>query len=77
MQKRETPFSRAGLVRIATLTASLIRILTWLLSEVLIDLLSAGVSVTLSESGEAPVCAYARTLETHTTPESVLDLTCC
>lgn len=37
MQKRETPFSRAGLVRIATLTASLIRILTWLLSEALID----------------------------------------
>lgn len=37
MQKRETPFNRAGLVRIATLTASLIRILTWLLSEVLID----------------------------------------
>ncbi|MDB2197405.1 hypothetical protein [Mycobacteroides abscessus] len=55
MQDREKLFRRGGLTRIATLTADLSGVLTGRVSEVLIDSLSALLSVTLSESGATAV----------------------
>ncbi|CPU57747.1 Uncharacterised protein [Mycobacteroides abscessus] len=55
VQKREKLFRRGGLVRIAALTADLSGLLTGRVSEVLIDALSAPLSVTLSESGATAV----------------------
>lgn len=55
MQDREKRFRRGGLTRIATLTADLSGVLTGRVSEVLIDSLSAPLSVTLSESGATAV----------------------
>ncbi|CPT60646.1 Uncharacterised protein [Mycobacteroides abscessus subsp. abscessus] len=55
VQEREKRFRRGGLVRIAALTADLSGLLTGRVSEVLIDALSAPLSVTLSESGATAV----------------------
>ncbi|MBN7332908.1 hypothetical protein IUU07_16790 [Mycobacteroides abscessus subsp. abscessus] len=55
VQNREKLFRRGGLTRIATLTADLSGVLTGRVSEVLIDSLSAPLSVTLSESGATAV----------------------
>lgn len=55
VQEREKLFRPGRLTRIATLTADLSGVLTGHVSEVLIDSLSASLSVALSESGATAV----------------------